>query len=84
MISTRIIREVAEAHGLTPSDIIGRERTRPYSRARHEAMWRLYQVRLVDGRRRYSFPMLGRIFGRDHTVCLHGVRRHEARMGVEA
>lgn len=72
--SRAIIHAVADKYGMTTADLIGPKRSRWFSFARHEAM---YRVRLE---RRLSLPAIGRIFGgRDHTSVLHALRCHEAR-----
>lgn len=75
-----IARRVADRHGFTVGDLAGPSKLRSIARARQEAMYELYRVRLADGRRRWSYPMIGRFLGgRDHTTIWFGVARHEAR-----
>jgi len=68
-----IVCEVAEAHGLTPRDLLGRSRMRPITRARMTAYAE------IRDRLGYSYPEIGMIFGRDHTTILHGVRQARKR-----
>lgn len=75
-----IIAEVADKHGLTPDDITGRSRVHKIIHARHEVMWTARQVKLADGRPRYSFPMIGRLMKRDHSTIVNGVTRHAQRL----
>lgn len=72
------IEAVAKRHGLPLACILGARRTRPVSIARHEAYW---EIKTTFG---LSYPRLGVIFGRDHTSIMHGVRKHEERMGMAA
>ena len=68
-----IIAEVADEFALSPSDILDRKRKPKYVSARHKAMWRARQE--TDA----SYLKLARIFKRDHTTVIHGVRCWEAR-----
>lgn len=71
----QIIREVAEQHGVRVVDMSGPRRDLKIVAARQEAMWRVKMER-PD----MSLPMIGRLFKRDHTTVLHGIRVHEKRM----
>lgn len=72
----RIIREVAEKHGVTPVDILSERRTQLVVNARQEAMWR------AKSETEWSLPRIGKAFGgRDHTTVIHALRTHEKRMG---
>ena len=73
-IIARIKRECAGKHGVTVAEIDGPRRAAKIIRARHEAMWR---ARNETG---LSFPSLGKLFYRDHTSVMWGIRQHEARM----
>lgn len=68
-----IIAQTAERYGVKPSVILGGDRARVASIPRQAAM---AAVREATG---YSFPQIGRIFKRDHTTVLYGIRAHEAR-----
>ena len=70
-----IIRSVEFRHGLTPGEIAGARRNTKVVRARHEAMWIAKELHP-----HLSYPVLGRIFNRDHTTVLHALRKYEARM----
>ena len=66
----RIIREVAEKHGFTYSDIVGPRRMRALIKARQEAYCRVYAECPW-----MSLPQIGRAFGgRDHSTVIHGLR----------
>ncbi|MDH5796968.1 MAG: hypothetical protein OEZ19_00260 [Paracoccaceae bacterium] len=63
-----ILREVCEAHDLKREVIFSRNRSKKvviaraiiYDRIRKELGW--------------SYPKIGKLFGRDHTTILHGIR----------
>lgn len=74
-----IIWEVAEKHGFSYRELIGKGNFRHISEARFEAYWR---IRVETN---LSFPEIGRHFGgRHHTTVLYGLRRHEERMKAES
>jgi chromosomal replication initiation ATPase DnaA len=78
-----IAKEVAAKHGLLLSDLVGESVTRKtVVLARHEAMWRMREVRCADGRRRYSYPCIGIFFGRNHTTVIHACKGHARRNGL--
>lgn len=64
-----IIARHAEAAGLTVADLIGPSRVSRVARARWAAM---REIQLVFGD---SYPMIGRLFKRDHTSVMHGINR---------
>jgi chromosomal replication initiator protein len=63
-----IVREVCEAHDVKRDEIFKKNRSKKlvmargviYDRIRKELGW--------------SYPKIGKLFGRDHTTILHGVR----------
>ena len=67
-----IIAEVADEFKVFPSDIIAHKKKPKYVSARHKAMWRARTE--TDA----SYLKLARIFKRDHTTVIHGVRCWEA------
>lgn len=69
-----IISMVAAWHGVTHAEIVGDSRSRPVIEARHDAVAAVWLNCRVDGRQ-YSLPELGRAFGKDHTTCLHSLRK---------
>ncbi|WP_121068340.1 chromosomal replication initiator protein DnaA [Chachezhania antarctica] len=74
-----IQRKVAEHYNIRMSDIVGPKRLRSYARPRQVAM---YLCKQLTSR---SLPEIGRRFGgRDHTTVIHGVRRIEELMAVDA
>jgi hypothetical protein len=67
-----IIVEVALLHGLTETDLRGPSKARRIARARWQAMARIHNEL------GYSLPKVGKMFSRDHTTVLHGVRQWAA------
>ncbi len=60
---------VADYFRFSTMQLVGRDRSRSFTRARHIAMY------LIRERRKLSFPKIGKIFDeRDHTTIMHGVR----------
>ena len=76
-VSQEIIRETAIKHGLEVEDITGPRRRQALVIARHEAMYRIHQER-----KNMSLPMIGRLFHRDHTTVLSGIRAHARRAAM--
>jgi chromosomal replication initiation ATPase DnaA len=71
----KILRETADAYGLSVEEICGYRRIVPYVRARQQAMWRMKTELGM------SMPEIGRRIGnKDHTTVLHGIRAHQARL----
>jgi chromosomal replication initiation ATPase DnaA len=64
-----LIARVAVAHGLTVADLLGPSHKRKLAYARWEAMAAI-KAEFDD-----SLPMIGRLFNRDHTSVLHGLRK---------
>jgi chromosomal replication initiation ATPase DnaA len=69
-----IIAEAADEFKVFPSDIIAHKKKPKYVSARHKAMYRARQE--TDA----SYLKLARIFKRDHTTVIHGVRCWGARL----
>lgn len=71
-----IIDQVASEYGVTADDILGRSQRLPVRRARSEAMRRMRA--LAEGyplqANPYSYPAIGRIFGRDHSTVVQVCR----------
>lgn len=67
-----VIRSVAEACELEPSDITGKRRSRHLICARVIVSRLLRDLTWNDGTPRFSLPQIGRLMGRDHsTICYH-------------
>lgn len=82
---TEIIKEVAEAHGVTVERLLAPGHSWTLAHIRWEVMWRARQIKRPDGSYRYSLPYIGqRLGGRDHTTVLHGLRRYAKRFAEAA
>ena len=68
----RAISYIAVAHDVSVDDIMSQSRRRTVNRARHEAFALLRSAN-------YSYQKIGRVFQRDHSTVLHGVRMHAER-----
>ena len=70
-----ILETVAATYGFTVEALIGPSRTRPLVTARQVAMYLTRE--LTD----YSYPAIGRVFGkRDHTTVIHAVDKIAGQM----
>lgn len=65
--------------GVTLEDLRGPRRNLMFVVPRHRAMYEIMQER-PD----FSYPMVGKFFGRDHTVVLWAVAKIKAEMGDDA
>ena len=72
---SQIVREVAQAHSVPLDVLMGRSTLKPVCAARHEAMWMIRELQR-NGKAAWSYPAIGRFFGRDHTTVMHCCRRH--------
>jgi chromosomal replication initiation ATPase DnaA len=70
----QIIATVCRKHRVRPVELTGPCRVKAIVHARHEAMWEAFKNTPL------SYPQLGRIFNRDHTTVMHGVRQHQKRL----
>ena len=71
----RIVEEVLRDYpGVTWQDIVSAKRTKHLVEPRHRCMTAVFTIR-PD----LSFPMIGKIFMRDHTTILHAVRKMKER-----
>jgi hypothetical protein len=66
-----IQRAVARECGFALADILGPSRKKKLTLARQIGMWLALQTGL-------SFPVIGRMFNRDHTTVLHAKRKIDA------
>ncbi len=67
----RILREVAEKHGLTIDQVRGSQQGRMHAKARYEVFYRCSRETTM------SKAEIGRKFNRDHSTVCWGVRQHE-------
>jgi chromosomal replication initiator protein len=70
----QIAEEVAVTHKITMGEMMSQARCFRASHPRQEAMWLMRQTG------RYSYPQIGRFFGKDHTTVLHAERQYEKRL----
>lgn len=70
-----LLLEIAEKHGVHPSELTGPSRVRYITRARQEFMWTAYQTG------RFSEPQIGLFLGGlDPSTVHHGRYAHAARL----
>ncbi|MBX3228038.1 MAG: hypothetical protein KIT84_27565 [Labilithrix sp.] len=77
---TELLDDVCRRHHVTRDDVCGRGRTRAVSAARQELWWRLRNHPTTA----FSYLEIGRLFDRNHTTVLFGVRAWEARASPNA
>lgn len=70
----KIARAVAKAHRVPWKEFTSRRRNLAYAAARQHAMWEIHK------HTKLTLPEIGRIFDRDHSTVLFGIRRHQARL----
>lgn len=66
-----ICANVARKHGVTVEDLYSHDRTRAFAYARFEAWACLSAIG-------WSSAKIGRVFGRDHSTILHGLKKFHA------
>ena len=69
-----IIAEVADEYLIFPSDITGHKRRPKFVQPRYKAMWR------ARTETNASYLKLARIFKRDHTTVIYGVKCWDAKL----
>lgn len=75
LIARRIIAAAAEASGLHPAMIIGRDRSQG------AVYWRVASMRAIREATEASYPFIGRMFGgRDHTTVIRALRNSPINM----
>jgi hypothetical protein len=72
-IVKQIIQEYTEETGYTLADLKSARRQQPLVDARQELYWQIYK------NTNWSLPRIGKLFNKDHTTVLHGVRKVERR-----
>jgi chromosomal replication initiation ATPase DnaA len=70
-----LVRDVCLRRGVLPHELCGRSHRRSIARARHE-VWALLRA---DPQRFFSLPDIARLFRRDPSTVLAGVRAHARR-----
>lgn len=73
----RLIGKIAESHGYTYEDIVGRSRQRPLAHARFHVCWYLTQKMKV------SENGVGRMMNKDHATVRHGLAKWQLRLDAE-
>lgn len=68
------VKDVAREFGLTIDTLIGRSLEPKICRVRQIIWYRAH----AEG---YSLPQIGKVFGRDHTTIMHGIRNEKKRRG---
>lgn len=64
-----ILNEVAEKHDVCPREMLSSGKANPVAKARFECWYR------IKNETRYSYPQIGRFFGKDHSTVVHGAAR---------
>lgn len=72
-----IIAEVGQLAGVSPEEMLGRNRRRLVAETRRRAM---YEVRERMG---LSYPEIGLVFDRDHSTVIAGCRAERRRRGTK-
>ncbi len=65
-----IVESVAARHGVPVWEILSPKRTQRVVRARDEAI-----AEVVEARPHWSYPTVGRLFGRDHATVIHSLQK---------
>ena len=71
------LERIASEHGVTPVEVLGRDRSRSVARAR------AHFVHVLRSSSSLSYPEIGKLIGRDHSTAMHLERAHEIRLSVE-
>lgn len=71
------VRKLCQDRGVTLRAVLSPDRHKYITMVRHELM------ALVYASTDLSLPEVGRAFQRDHTTCISGIRKHEARLMAE-
>ncbi len=72
-----IQKKVSSYYNLSFSDIVSSKRSINIARPRQVAMF------LVKGLTSYSYPEIGKAFGKDHTTVIHAVRKIETMLEID-
>lgn len=75
-----VTAEVCALRGVSRKEVDSTYVERRIAHVRQEIWWRLRQMTDSDGKPRFSYPAIGRAFGRDHTTIIFGCRQHEKRI----
>lgn len=69
-----ILAQVSKKHGVTISEIVGRQRSMHIVDARYEVMWRMKTETTL------SLTQIGVRLGRDHSTVMHGVKKYAEKL----
>jgi len=72
-----LLDAVCVGRGVTRDEVCGRVRTKTVARARQELWWKLRSGRA------FSYEEIGRLFRRNHSTVLHGIRAYRKACGGE-
>jgi hypothetical protein len=72
-----LVKRIASAHDVTLDEMLGTSHVAGHVHARHALWAALY------ARGHWSYPRLGKLFGRDHSTVLAGVVAHCERQGIQ-
>lgn len=71
-----LVKRIAAAHDVTADELLGPSRESGPSHAR-QALWAA-----LHERGHWSYPRIGKVFGRDHSTVIFGVNAHRQRCGL--
>lgn len=71
----RVVEAISERTGIPAVRIVSMSRNVAVVAARH---WAFYELQQAG----FSLSQMGRMFKKDHTTILHGIRKHIARTGA--
>lgn len=69
-----VLKNIASEYGISVGEMLSRCREPDVDRARRHAM------AVLRWSTNWSFPVIGKIFGRDHTTVMHAIRKYEAEL----
>ena len=72
----KVLEAACGHHGVYPSAVLGRPKTKAIAAARRELVWRLYAEESI------ASPELGTLLGLDRSTVLHHVRVYQQRSAV--
>lgn len=73
----KVVEAISEKTGIPPERIVSVTRNKAVVAARH---WAFYELQQAG----FSLTQMGRMFQKDHTTVLHGIRKHMKRTGIAA
>lgn len=70
-----VLNQVSALTDIPPDVIMSASKRRPIAHARMLAMYLLREMKRDNGIPHYSYPAIGRAFGKDHTTAMHACRK---------